>query len=174
MEDNDHLNLRVNAGNGSFNNITVNHDMRFTSFDHKNEYTGEAYECITISEKGVELIFVTSDRVIARPIDGFTEGVNDYQLGEYKVTEDNSLIIKLKNERVELIPEKNNLKLNLPFENFTFRKNKYKPNIWDALEAEMIYQEAKKYERLKKYERYNMEEYGGYTDTSTSASTIVN
>jgi len=178
MEDNEHLNLRVNAGNGSFNNITVHHDMRFTSFDHKNEYTGEAYECITISEKGVELIFVTSDRVIARPIDGFTEGVNDYQLGEYKVTEDNSLIIKLKNERVELIPEKNNLKLNLPFENFTFRKNKYKPNIWDALEAEMIYQEAKEeYERytIKKYEQYTMKEYGGYTiDTSTGASTVVN
>ena len=172
MEDNNQLNLHVNIGNGSFNDITVYHDLRFTSFDHKNIYTGETYECPTISQKGVELIFVTSDRVIARPIDGFIESVNDYQLGEYKVTENNCLIIKLKNEQVELIPEKNNLK----FENFTFRKNKYKPNIWDALEAEMIYQETKEeYERysIKKYKPYTIEEYG-YTDTSTGESTVVN
>lgn len=160
LENNLSFDLSVPIKDGKFAHLIFQHDKRFTTFDSKNKYVGKAYQCSTLSDNGIELIFVTADRVIARPAEGFIEKVNDYQLGEYEIMEDGCLLVKLKGNRFELEPDKENLKFNTIGESYTFRKNKYQPTLWDALEAEVIHREAK-----AEFHRRDMEyirEYGNY------------
>lgn len=106
-------------------NITFEIDNRFTSIKRTNKYAGKAYECV----QGIKLLFVSDDLII------YVENGNKLKLGSYKIIDDNAIIVKLPNSGIELIPDKETLKLSSFVGDLVFRKIDYQPTEFDIIEA---------------------------------------
>ena len=79
--------------------------------------------------QGIKLSFISDDLII------YLEKENKPKLGSYKITDDNVVVVKLPNSGIELIPDKETLKLSSFVGDLVFRKTEYQPTEFDIIEA---------------------------------------
>lgn len=101
---------------GSNEEYVFKNDGRVMPIKKTNKYAGKTYECIT---KGIKFGFVSDNYVF------FVEKERRPELRTYEIADDNTVIIR--DEGIELTPEKETLKMSFWTGSLTFRKTNNQP-----------------------------------------------